>query len=132
MDDEMERLVRASLGWNTEEVRLAAFDAEGRVIAILPVESESTHGRQVSLTWDAFRKALSKARRLGARSVIVCHSHPLDDEAVPSPADIDTTRLVMRLARFRRPGIRDSMIFTPTDSCSIRCADVRRRKRRHI
>jgi len=109
------RYCRVALGHEPiEQFRVLFLDKQGRLVwdEILSrgtVNHAPAHPREVA----------TRALRLNADSIVLCHNHPTG-EATPSPADIDMTRQIVDACAAVAVPVLDHIIVAQSEETSLR------------
>ena len=115
---------------STPELRKYCVDKYGdghieRVFAIYLDNSHRIIHEEVIATGDLksvnfpVRKFIQHCLHYNAYSIVFGHNHPSSDKAVPSPADVDVSRLVKHALKTIDVHLLDSVVVTRVDSFSM-------------
>ena len=118
MFDTIEKIMRMFepyfIGLTHEELRMACFDNNLRMLSNILVSSGTQYSAEISL-----RTIIKEALRTNAVSVVICHNHPHCDETA-SPEDREATKQISQALRMINVELIDHIIITEERTYSLR------------
>lgn len=116
--DTIEKIMRMFepyfVGLTHEELRLACFDSNFRMLSNILVSSGTQYSTDIDL-----RTIVSEVLRTNAASAVICHNHPRSDETA-SAEDREATKQISHVLKMINVELIDHIIITEERTYSLR------------
>lgn len=110
-------LLKTTYQWDREYVRIMLLDQDMVLLKIYSPKSDGSTSYEVSFNpYDV----LNEGKKLGARYIILSHSHPKSVHLTSSAEDKSATRRIIEIAKKYQIKVIDHIIFSPGSYLSFK------------